>query len=198
MLGISMPQFWLALILILVVFFLLRWVPAPLGRLSVSIIAPPIVTNSLLIDSILAGRPDALWGAIRQLILPVVTSSVVVFAPIAITTRAAMRDVLNAEFICYARACGLPERTVWFDAFRNALIPVITRAGIIFSFLLGGTALVEVVFAWGGVGSYSLQSAVTRDFAPIQGFVLIAAVFAAFVYAVVDILYAVVDPRIEF
>jgi peptide/nickel transport system permease protein len=196
-LGISIPSFWLGLLLIFILFVNFKVVAAPLGRLSLSITPPPTITGFLLIDSLVAGRPTAFWDALSHLVLPALTGAFLISAPLHKQTRSAVLDVLNSDFIRYARASGLPARQIRSYALRNALIPVITRIGIIFSHSLGGVALVEVVFAWGGIGQYGLDAAVRNDFSPIQGFVLFAAVFAAVVYLAVDLLYPVVDPRIE-
>jgi peptide/nickel transport system permease protein len=104
---------------------------------------------------------------------------------------------MQSDFVEYARASGLPERVVLRYALRNALAPVVTVIAFTYGFLLGGAVLVETVFSWGGLGQYAVQSIVNSDYAPITGFALVAAIFMSVVYLVLDIIYAVLDPRIE-
>src|SRR2546427_146997 len=138
------------------------------------------------------------WAALRQLALPAVTLGLFAMAPIARMTRASMLGVLGSEFIRTARAAGLAPRTVLVTyALRNALLPVITLLGMVFSFLLGANVLVEKVFAWPGVGSYALEALIASDYAPVQGFVLLMATLYVFLNLTIDIVYGLVDPRVR-
>ena len=152
--GVSLPTFFTGLFLIYVFYYQLGVVPAPLGRLDILYSAPSQITGLYLIDSLLAGDLELFWAAASQLFLPAVTLGLFALAPLARVTRAAMLGMLSSDFIRTARANGLPPRQVLFGyAFRNALLPVITTLGVVFSFLIGANILVEKVFAWPGIGS---------------------------------------------
>lgn len=195
--GVSMPTFFTGIVLIYVFYYLLGWSPAPLGRLDFLYIAPRHVTGFYLIDAALAGDWDTWLGALKQLILPAVTLALFTLAPIARMTRAAMLSALSSDFIRTARAAGLGRgRVLYGYAFRNALLPVITTLGMVFSFTLGANVLVEKVFAWPGIGSYAVEALVVSDYAAVQGFVLAMAMLFVALNLLIDILYALVDPRI--
>ena len=196
--GVSLPVFFTGLILVYVFYYLLGWAPAPLGRLDVFYVTPPQVTGFYLIDSLIAGDLQTFVAALKQLILPAVTLGVFSLAPIARMTRASMLAVLSSDFIRTARASGLSTWTVVITyAFRNAMLPVITTLGMVFSFLLGANVLVEKVFAWPGIGSYAVEALLASDFAPVQGFVLTMAVMYVALNLMIDILYGMIDPRIR-
>jgi len=196
--GVSLPVFFTGLILIYVFYYLLGWAPAPLGRLDVFYEIPAQVTGFFLIDSLIAGDAQTFVAALKQLILPAVTLGVFSLAPIARMTRASMLAVLSSDFIRTARASGLSTWTVVITyAFRNAMLPVITTLGMVFSFLLGANVLVEKVFAWPGIGSYAVEALLASDFAPVQGFVLTMAVMYVALNLMIDILYGLIDPRVR-
>jgi peptide/nickel transport system permease protein len=187
--GVSLPVFFTGLILVYVFYYLLGWAPAPLGRLDVFFSAPPNVTGFYLIDSLIAGNGEVFVSSLKQLALPALTLGIFSLAPIARMTRASMLAVLSSDFVRTARASGLTPFTVIVTyAFRNAMIPVITTLGMVFSFLLGANVLVEKVFAWPGIGSFAVEALIASDFAPLQGFVLTM---------VIDILYGLIDPRVR-
>ena len=196
--GVSLPVFFTGLILIYVFYYLLGWAPAPLGRLDVFFSPPPQVTGFYLIDSLIA-RDGALFVAsLKQLILPALTLGIFSLAPIARMTRASMLAVLSSDFVRTARASGLSSFTVVVTyAFRNAMLPVITTLGMVFSFLLGANVLVEKVFAWPGIGSFAVEALIASDFAPVQGFVLTMAVMYVALNLLIDILYGLIDPRMR-
>ena len=149
--GVSLPVFFTGLILVYVFYYLLGWSPAPLGRLDVFNSAPPHVTGFYLIDSLIAGDVETFRASLSQLILPAATLAIFSLAPITRMTRASMLAVLSSDFVRTARASGLsPRMVVVTYAFRNAMLPVITTLGMVFSFLLGANVLVEKVFAWPG------------------------------------------------
>lgn len=194
--GVSLPTFFTGLFLVYVLYYLLGIVPAPLGRLDILYSAPNQVTGFYLIDSLLAGDLEVFWAAASQLFLPAVTLGLFALAPLARVTRASMLGMLSSDFIRTARASGLPPRQVLFGyAFRNAMLPVVTTLGVVFSFLLGANILVEKVFAWPGIGSYAVEALVQSDYAPIQGFILTMALLYVFLNLVIDLLYIVIDPR---
>lgn len=196
--GVSLPTFFTGLLLAYLFYFLLGWAPAPLGRLDPYLSPPPHVTGFYLIDSLIARDFEVFVGALKQLILPTITLALFVLAPLARMTRASMLGVLSADFIRTARASGLAPSTVLFAyAFRNALLPVMTTLGMVFSFLLGSNVLVEKVFAWPGIGSFAIEALVASDYAPVQGFVLSMALLYVLLNLAIDIAYGFVDPRMR-
>ncbi|HVX75266.1 MAG TPA: ABC transporter permease [Bradyrhizobium sp.] len=196
--GVSLPVFFTGLLLVYIFYFRLGWSPAPIGRLDVFATPPPDITGFYLIDSLLAGDLETFRASLGQLILPAVTLAIFSLAPITRMTRASMLAVLSSEFIRTARASGLNNRTVIIAyAFRNAMLPVVTTLGMVFSFLLGANVLVEKVFAWPGIGSYAVEALLQSDFAPVQGFVLTMAVLYVVLNLLIDILYSVIDPRVR-
>jgi len=196
--GVSLPTFFTGLLLVYIFYFLLGWAPSPIGRLDPYLSSPPKITGFYLIDSLLAHDLDAFVGTAKQLVLPAVTLALFVLAPLARMTRAAMLGVLSADFIRTARASGLAPYTVLMTyAFRNALLPVMTTLGMVFSFLLGSNVLVEKVFAWPGVGSFAIEALMASDYAPVQGFVLTMALLYVFLNLAIDIAYGLVDPRLR-
>jgi dipeptide transport system permease protein len=196
--GVSLPVFFTGLILVYVFYYLLGIAPAPLGRLDTFLSAPPRITGFYLIDSLIAGDGEVFVSSLKQLVLPAMTLAIFSLAPIARMTRASMLAVLASDFVRTARASGLSPATVIVTyAFRNAMIPVITTLGMVFSFLLGANVLVEKVFAWPGIGSYAVEALVASDFAPLQGFVLTMAIMYVLLNLLIDILYGVIDPRVR-
>jgi peptide/nickel transport system permease protein len=196
--GVSLPVFFTGLILVYVFYYLLGIAPAPLGRLDTFLSAPPRITGFYLIDSAITGNGEVFVSSLKQLILPAMTLAIFSLAPIARMTRASMLAVLASDFVRTARASGLSPATVIVTyAFRNAMIPVVTTLGMVFSFLLGANVLVEKVFAWPGIGSYAVEALVASDFAPLQGFVLTMAIMYVLLNLLIDILYGVIDPRVR-
>lgn len=197
--GVSLPTFFTGILLIYVFYYLLGWAPSPLGRLDFIYIDPPRVTGFFLIDSVLDGDMETFRGAAKQLALPAITLSLFTLAPIARMTRAAMLTALSSDYIRTARAAGLTPRVVLFAyGFRNALLPVVTTLGMVFSFVLGANVLVEKVFAWPGIGSYAVEALVQSDYAAVQGFVLTMALLFVLINLLIDLSYTLIDPRIGF
>lgn len=197
--GVSLPTFFTGILLIYIFYYLLDVAPSPLGRLGFLYIEPDRVTGFYLIDTALARDWETFMGAAKQLILPACTMAIFTLAPIARMTRAAMLQALSSDFIRTARAAGLSRRKVLLGyALRNALLPVVTTLGMVFSFALGANVLVEKVFAWPGIGSYAVDALVASDYAAVQGFVLAMALLFVALNLVIDLLYAVIDPRIGF
>ncbi|MEO1404352.1 MAG: ABC transporter permease [Cyanobacteria bacterium J06635_1] len=194
--GVSLPTFFTGLLLVYVFYFRLGVAPAPLGRLDILYSSPEQVTGLFLADSLLAGNLETFWAALSQLVLPAVTLGLFALAPLARVTRAAMLGVLSSDFIRTARASGLAPRTILFSyAFRNALLPIVTTLGVVFSFLLGANVLVEKVFAWPGIGSYAVSALIASDYAAVQGFVLTMALLYVVLNLIIDLLYTLIDPR---
>ena len=196
--GVSLPVFFTGLLLVYVFYFLLGWAPAPLGRLDVFFSAPPKITGFYLIDSLFNRDLATFRASLSQLLLPGVTLCIFSLAPIARMTRASMLTVLASDFVRTARASGLKRHTVIITyAFRNAMLPVVTTLGMVFSFLLGANVLVEKVFAWPGIGSYAVEALIASDFAPVQGFVLTMAIMYVALNLAIDMLYGLIDPRVR-
>ncbi|HBG99972.1 MAG: ABC transporter permease [Rhodobacteraceae bacterium] len=195
--GVSMPTFFTGIVLIYVFYYLAGVAPAPLGRLDFIYLSPPQITGFYLIDAAIAGDWETWAGALKQLVLPAGTLALFTLAPIARMTRASMLQALSSDFIRTARAAGLGRRKILYGyAFRNALLPVITTLGMVFSFTLGANVLVEKVFAWPGIGSYAVEALVVSDYAAVQGFVLAMALLFVALNLIIDIVYALIDPRI--
>ncbi|MDF1727763.1 MAG: ABC transporter permease [Sulfitobacter sp.] len=197
--GVSLPTFFTGILLIYIFYYLMGVAPSPLGRLDFIYLDPDHVTGFYLLDAALMGDWETWRGAAKQLILPASTLALFTLAPVARMTRAAMLTALSSDFIRTARAAGLANRTVLYRyAFRNALLPVVTTLGMVFSFALGANVLVEKVFAWPGIGSYAVEALVVSDYAAVQGFVLAMALLFVALNLVIDLLYTAIDPRIGF
>jgi peptide/nickel transport system permease protein len=191
--GLSLPVFWVGLVL--------AWALGVHGglpfdaRLSADR-EVPFITGLMLLDAL--GQPAAWWDALRHLMLPAVTLSIVPMAMLARMTRAQMRETLSEPFILAARAKGLsPSRILWRHAFPNALLPILTTAGLQAGTLLGGAALTETVFSWPGLGRYLVDAVGSRDFPALQGALLVTAAAFLLVNLAVDLGYAWVDPRLR-
>lgn len=197
MLAGSIPDFWLGLILIFVFFSKLGIVPGPIGQLDPIVATPPPVTGMIVLDAMIAGEWEAFRSALWHLLLPVATLTLVYMTLIIKNTRSAVEEMMESDFVEHGRALGLPRRMLLRYALRNAMPPVVTVIGIVFWFLLGGAVLVETVFAWGGLGQYAVEAVVNSDYAPLQAFVLLAAVFTLVVFLLVDLAYFLIDPRIR-
>jgi ABC-type dipeptide/oligopeptide/nickel transport system permease component len=194
--GVSMPTFVTGLILTYVFFLWLGVAPEPVDRIDMFITSPPRITGFLLIDSTLSGDWIALRSAAGRLVLPSVTMAIFVLSPLTRMTRSAMLGVLSSDFVRTARAMGLSDRTVYVRyALRNALLPVLTTIGIVFSTMLGSNVLVERVFGWPGIGSFALNALLASDYAPVQGFVLLMGLLLVAINLAIDVAYGLADPR---
>lgn len=195
--GVSLPVFFTGLFFIYIFYFILGVAPAPLGRIDIFFVEPPRVTGFYLMDSLLDGDLETFGAAASQIALPAITMGMFVLAPLARMTRASMLQALGSDYIRTANASGLDRRKVLFGyAFRNALLPILTTLGMVFSFMLGANVLIEKVFAWPGIGSYAVNALVVSDFAAIQGFVLSMAILFVLLNLAIDVLYTVIDPRV--
>ena len=194
--GVSMPIFWLGLIFMMIFSLNLGWLPLS-GRLSVHI-ELDVITNFYILDSILTQNWAALKDSLWHIIMPAVTLSTIPTAIVARMTRSAMLDVLRQDYIKTAKAKGLSyTKVIYKHALRNALIPVVTTIGLQFGVLLGGAILTETIFAWPGVGKWMYDGVMQRDYMVIQGGVLFIATIFILINLIVDILYAVINPRIS-
>jgi peptide/nickel transport system permease protein len=193
--GFSVPTYWLGLMAIFVFFYLLRWAPPPMGRLSLEVAAPAMVSGSVLLDSLLAGNWVAARSAFQQLVLPVACFTLVAAAPIIKQTRAIAIEIMGSDFIRQVRAAGFGTGTLRSIALRNALVPVITFLGTKFTSLLAAASLIEFIFAWGGLGQWRLNAILQCDFAVVQGYVLTLALASVVVFLIVDLTVLVLEPR---
>lgn len=197
-LGVCVPTFVSGLLLIYAFYVVAGIAPDPTGRIDIFAAPPPDITGFLLIDFLLVGDFAGWRAAAAQLLLPAITMALFVLAPLARMTRASLMAVLGSDFIRTARSVGLASwRVVMVYALRNALLPVLTIVGIVFSTMLGANVLVEKVFSWPGIGSYALDALVASDYAPVQGFVLLIAAIFVIVNLTIDVLYGIADPRVS-
>jgi len=194
--GVSMPVFWLGLVLMLIFSLTLGWFPMS-GRLGVDV-ELTVITNFYVLDAILTKNWAALKNILMHLALPAMALSTIPLAIVARMTRSSMLEVLRQDYIKTARAKGLSEvKIVLKHALRNGLIPVVTVVGLQFGILLGGAILTETVFAWPGVGKWMFDGVVKRDYMVIQGGTLLVATTFVMINLVVDVLYAIINPRIS-
>jgi len=176
LMGVSVPSFWLGLLLMLLFSLRLGWLPAS-GH----------------------GGPLWTWDGLKHMIMPAFTLGTAVSGILMRLTRSSMLEVLGEDYLNTARAKGLSERIVIYGhALKNALIPVITVLGLQFGGLLGGAVVVETIFAWPGVGRYAIQGIAGKDFPVVQGSVLAISVGFIVINLVVDVIYSMIDPRITY
>jgi peptide/nickel transport system permease protein len=195
--GVSMPVFWLGIMLMMVFGVFLRWLPIG-GRINI-LIPFQRITGLYLLDSLIKGNFAAFVSALRHLILPSIALATIPMATIARVTRSSMLEVLRQDYIRTERAKGLPERTVIYKhAVKNAMLPVITVIGLNFGLLLAGAILTETVFSWPGMGRYVVKAVGMRDYPAVQGCVLFFALMFVVVNLITDILYIFIDPRIKY
>ncbi len=192
------PDFLVGLVLIYVVFFRLRWAPAPSGQISFTVNPPPNRTGAAVVDAVLAHQGAAFVDALAHLVLPVLSLAIVVAAYFARTVRATLADALAAPSTEYARSCGLSEARVLRYAFRQSRTPMITYVGVLFASLLGGGAIVETIFAWNGLGQWALGGVTGLDLTVIQGFVLVVGAASLVTYMFLEIAVVLLDPRLTF
>ncbi|MDN2568110.1 ABC transporter permease subunit [Aquibium sp. A9E412] len=194
--GYSMPIFWWGLLLIILFSGILQWTPVS-GRISLMYFFEP-VTGFMLIDSLLSGQDGAFRSALSHLVLPTVVLATIPLAVIARQTRSAMLEVMGEDYVRTARAKGLsPSRVIGLHALRNALIPVITTIGLQVGVLMAGAILTETIFSWPGIGKWMVDSVFKRDYAVVQGGLLLIAAIIMLVNLIVDVLYGLVNPRIR-
>ena len=195
--GISMPIFWLAMILIVIFFVNLGWLPFP-GRLSTGY-AVTSITGLVLVDSLLTLNFPAFWDGLKHLIMPAIALGTIPMAIIMRMTRSSMLEVMGEDYVRTARAKGVvPWRVIFKHALRNAMLPTVTVIGLQYGLLMGGAVITETIFSWPGVGQIAYDSVNRRDYAMIQGVVLYGAALFVLVNLFVDVLYAVLDPRVRY
>lgn len=194
--GISTPAFWLGLLLIVLCYGKLGWLPGG-GRIDQDIVRPDTITGFLLIDSLLAGNPAAFLSALKHLLLPALTLGFVHLGIVARQFRSAMLEEIQQDYVRTARANGLSERSIIFrEVLPNALIPSVTVLGLALGDLLYGAVLTETVFAWPGMGAYVVNSIQSLDFPAVMGFTIVVSFVYVLVNLAVDLLYMFIEPRI--
>jgi len=194
--GVSMPIFWLGLMLIYLLSVMFPIMPM-MGRIGMGS-EPDVVTGLMLVDTLLSGEFGDFLDALHHLVLPAFTLATVPMAIIARITRSAMLEVLNQDYVRTARAKGMSEAVVILrHALRNAFLPIVTVLGLNLGLLLGGAVLTETIFSWPGLGRYVVDSLMARDYAAVQGCILIFAALMAGINLIVDLVYALLDPRIR-
>ena len=195
--GVSMPIFWLALMLLWIFGLKLGWFPTT-GRIDPEV-GLERITNLYVLDSILTLNPQALASSLHHLALPALALATIPTAFIARITRSAMLDVMGEDYIRTARAKGLRERLVISrHSLKNAMLPVVTVIGLQMGFLLAGAILTETIFAWPGMGRWIVNAIVARNFPVVQAGVLVFALIFVVVNLLVDVSYAWLDPRIHY
>ena len=196
LIGVSMPIFWLGLMLMYVLAVLFPVMPM-MGRIGMGS-EPDVVTGLMLVDTLLAGEFGDFIDALHHLVLPAVTLATVPMAIVARITRSSMLEVLNKDYVRTARAKGMGEAVVVLrHALRNAFLPIVTVLGLNLGLLLGGAVLTETIFSWPGLGRYVVDSLMARDYAAVQGCILVFAALMAVINLVVDLVYVLLDPRIR-
>jgi peptide/nickel transport system permease protein len=197
LIGVSVPTFWLGIILIIIFGVELKWLPIS-GRVDPRIGADPNA-HFLILNSFIHGNWAVFWDALKHLILPAFTLAAWPAAIIARMTRASLLEAMGQDYIRTARAKGLKERTVIVrHVFRNAMLPIITVAGLEFGGLLAGAVVTEQVFSWPGIGKLTVDAITNRDYQIVQGVVILVGVIFIVMNLVVDIVYVWLDPRIRY
>src|SRR5215203_4521350 len=196
LIGVSSPTFWLAFIMLAVFYGGLEIAPGP-GRLDPIAFAPKTVTGLYLVDSVIAGDWEAFRDAAAHLVLPSIVLAAATLGLITRTTRASMLETIGQDYVRVARAKGLRERTiVRGHVLPNALIPVVTLGGLAYANLLTGAVMTETIFSWPGLGRYTFRSAAALDFPAIMGITLVVALVYLVINFLIDISYALLDPRV--
>jgi len=212
--GYSMPIFWLGYLLLLVFGV---YIAVPIGGYSVGLLPTngafsttcgacvnspgsiSVYTGMPVVDSLLSGNPGYFWNALVALILPTITLSVSTLGALTRIVRSSMMEALRQDYVLLARSKGLKERVVVYrHAFRNAVLPALTISGLIFAFLLGGVVVVEYIFSWPGVGSAAVIATTVFDVNFLELYILVTSLIIVVANLGVDILYAVLDPRIKY
>jgi peptide/nickel transport system permease protein len=195
-LGVAVAAFWFAIMLQLVFSMKLGWLPVR-GELSDGIVPPAHITGSLVLDSLMQGRWDALGDALRHLVLPAVTLAFGGMAGIARFTRAGVLDTLQNDFVFYERAMGYRRnRLIWRYVLRNSVTATITQIGLLFGGLIAGGVVVEAIFDWPGIGSYTVQAILTGDRQVMLSVTLVVGLIYVMLNIITDLVHALIDPRL--
>jgi peptide/nickel transport system permease protein len=194
--GVAVAAFWFAIMLQLLFAMQLEWLPLR-GRLGDGIVPPPDLTGSLILDSLLAGRWDALWDALRHLVLPAVTLSLGGLATITRFTRAGVLETMQKDFVLYERAVGYPRRRlIWIYVLRNSVTAAVTQIGLLFGALIAGAVVVEAIFDWPGIGNYAVLAILTADYKVMLAVTLRIGVIYTVVNILTGLVHGLLDPRL--
>ena len=194
--GLAIASFWLAIMLQLLFAMELDWLPLR-GRLGVATDYPPDITGLYLLDSLLAGRLDIFVDALRHLALPAITQCFAAMATITRFTRSGVLETLQRDFVTFEIAVGYPRwMIIWVYVLRNSIVAALTQIGLLFGALIGGAVVVEYIFDWPGIGSYTVEAILTSDYQAIMAVTLLIGVVYIGVNIVVDLLHGLVDPRV--
>ena len=194
--GVALPVFWLGLILLFVFYFKLDWLPG--GSRHSLFVMPERITGFILLDSVITRDWDTFKDALRHIVMPAFVLGYAHAALISRIKRASMLDVLRQDYIRTARSKGLGKRVVIFrHALRNSLIPVVTIIGVSFGDLLSGAVLTETIFSWPGLGRYLVNALLVLDYPAVTGGTLFIALVYSLANLLVDISYAILDPRMQ-
>lgn len=197
LIGVSMPIFWLGVMLIMLFAVILQWLPAG-GRLDPSVELKS-VTNLHLVDSLITLNFPAFANAFQHIILPTIALATIPMAVIARMTRSSMLDVMQEDYVRTAHAKGVAEKTVLYKhALKNAFLPIVTIIGLQFGLLLAGAVLTETIFSWPGIGKWIYDSILARDYPIVQSGTLLIAIIFVMINLLVDISYGYLDPRIHY
>jgi peptide/nickel transport system permease protein len=194
--GVSSPTFWLAFIVLALFYGGLQIAPGP-GRIDAISLPPPAVTGLYLVDALLARDWQTFYDAAAHLVLPSIVLAAATLGLITRTTRASMLESMQQDYVRVARAKGLRERRIVIrHILPNALIPVVTLGGLAYANLLSGAVMTETIFSWPGLGRYTFRSAAALDFPAIMGITLVVAVTYLIINLLIDVSYALLDPRV--
>lgn len=197
LMGASMPPFWSGLLVLFLFYYKIEIFPGP-GRIDARMTSPDTITGFFTIDSLLAGDMQAFWSSLHHIILPAIILGWFTLALMARITRSSMIEVLEMDYVRTARSKGQKERIILVrHALRNALIPLVTILGLAFAGLMSGAIMTETIFSWPGIGRYAVMASVNLDYPAVMGVTLVIAVMYIMMNLIVDMLYAVIDPRIR-
>jgi len=191
--GVSMPVFWFGLLLQWIFYYYLGWFPGS----SRGIRPAMTITNMYLIDSIICGNWNAFIDNLKHIILPAFTLSFTSIGVIARITRSSVIEVMGSDFVGFLKVKGVVKKYMVKHIIKNSLVPVVTVLGLQFGGLLGGAVITETIFAWPGIGRYAVQGVESLDFPAIMGVTVLIGLIYVMVNFLVDILYAVIDPRVR-
>jgi peptide/nickel transport system permease protein len=196
--GVSLPPFWLGIMLLLIFYYSLHWLP-PGGRISITIGPPAHITGLYILDSLLTGNWEALGSAILHIVLPAFTLAITSISSTTRLTRDGVLKALKEDFTTMAWAYGVKPRKIYFKyALKNGILPTLTNLGMLSARLFGGAFIVETVFSFPGLGYYATLGLLYQDYAPITGSAIIISFLFLLANLVVDVMYLLVDPRIKF
>ena len=197
--GISAPGFWIGLLCIYIFYYKLSWVPAPTGRISLMRDVQAGGTGFLLFDALCKRDLSLFKDSFMHLVLPVLVLSYSFLAMICRLTRSGMIEVSQQDYIKFAKSCGIKEKKIiWKYSLKNGIRPVLTMLGMFLAQLIGGVVFIETVFNWPGIGRYAVDSINFLDYGPIQGFIIFMALIYVVINLLVDLIYMVIDPRVQY